>query len=175
MKRGLVAAMAVGLALVSSVAWAQQEHCWTMAPFVDELRVTLDQHDPALGFYGVMVTWTGAGVYQLQGGGTAQVIQISRPNSRGRWNIVEGQARINMSFQTHNNTGFFGDNRQGNFHASIGVYSFTGHWHFTFVGDNGVFTNRGQLVPKTCGGSQAGETMAELQMQAMSGPFLAGQ
>jgi hypothetical protein len=169
----LLLRLALVIVLASAEAvHAQQEFCWTMAPFVDELRVLIDQPDPVLGFYGVRVAWIGLDVYHLDGAGAASLVPVLRLNAKTeKYNVGPGLARIDMSFQTHNGTGFFEGNQAATFNASIGAYTFKGLWNFTFTGQNGApFTNRGELVYHTCG-----EAPAELQvMRALEAPQLSG-
>ena len=165
MKRiGLEVAMVVGLVLMAAVVSAQETYCWVLEPFSDDLRLTITQADPVLGFYEAEATWNGLHLYQLQGGGKASIVPVMGINSKGKYNVNPGQARIDLLFTTYNGTDFFGGNDNGTFHASIGAYTFTGLWTLTFTGENGVFINRGNLVPRDCGG----EGMAQAMMMRSS-------
>jgi hypothetical protein len=141
--RCTVAVVALVIVALVRVSEAQDNICWTMTPFDDELRVYPFPVDAQLGFYSIGVQWWGLNYYAIEGGGTGEV------SSDGR--------RASMTWTFYNHTDFGSRNRMGTVKASISLVTMCGPWSLTIIGDgsgtNGSGTPymiSGTLVPKPC-------------------------
>lgn len=114
------------------------QFCWTMSPFIDTLRISVNQAGgSAADVFEMHVRWRAAGFYQLLGAGLATG---SFPTT----------GSFDVGIVAAHNTTSFGANQICNLYARISPSTLGGPWTLKCPGAAADFTNSGTLVATTC-------------------------